>query len=260
MHDRVLSPRVLLLIAMALPIAGCTNPLVVSLVGIAHNTISIPSGQTAQFTATGVLRPRTIIPRPRRTSPNGDMDVEPPAVWPRSVPRASRPANRGHNQHHRQHSTDLPETISAIGYTYGTGSTGGGTGRAPLSLAIIPSTQSGDDRGGNSPIPGHWDHFYRGHGQRHQLGSLEFKQPAIATIGATTGLATAVGQGTVHDHRDLYDSGGSTLTSTATFTVGSGRSHRRIYRCHHRSRLPVHLSLGPDWTVHRPCHFGHDRP
>jgi uncharacterized protein YjdB len=43
----------------------------------------------------------------------------------------------------------------------------------------------------------------------------------IATIGATTGLATALGQGTV-TITALYNSGGSTLTATASFTVLGG--------------------------------------
>ena len=43
----------------------------------------------------------------------------------------------------------------------------------------------------------------------------------IATVGVNTGLATAVGQGTVTITAQ-YTSGGSTLTATATFTVTSG--------------------------------------
>jgi len=43
----------------------------------------------------------------------------------------------------------------------------------------------------------------------------------IATIGAATGLATAVGQGTV-TITALYNSGGNTLTATAAFTVLGG--------------------------------------
>jgi hypothetical protein len=43
----------------------------------------------------------------------------------------------------------------------------------------------------------------------------------IATIGGTTGLATALGQGT-STITALYVSGGSTLTATATFTVQGG--------------------------------------
>jgi hypothetical protein len=45
--------------------------------------------------------------------------------------------------------------------------------------------------------------------------------PSIATIGASTGLATAVSLGTV-TITAIYPSGGNTLTGTATFTVGSG--------------------------------------
>jgi hypothetical protein len=43
----------------------------------------------------------------------------------------------------------------------------------------------------------------------------------IATIGAATGLATALGKGTTAITA-LYNSGGSTLTATATFTVQGG--------------------------------------
>src|ERR1700733_631954 len=54
MHDRDFLSRVLLLIAIALPIAGCTNPLAVSL-SVSPTTQSISTGQTVQFTATGVF-------------------------------------------------------------------------------------------------------------------------------------------------------------------------------------------------------------
>ena len=53
MHDRDFLSRVLLLIAIALPIAGCTNSQVDSLV-VTPNAITMGIGATAQLTATGI--------------------------------------------------------------------------------------------------------------------------------------------------------------------------------------------------------------
>lgn len=54
MHDRF-SPRALLLIALVLPIAGCTNPALVDSIAVTPTGQSINVAQTLQFTAIGTF-------------------------------------------------------------------------------------------------------------------------------------------------------------------------------------------------------------
>ena len=106
-------------------------------------------------------------------------------------------------------------------------SVNGGGGVAPgssvVSLAIIPSAQS-------VSVPTQTAQFIAigttSTGQTVNLTNANAlawstSSQQIATIGATTGLATAVGKGTTAITA-LYNGGGSTLTATASFTVLGG--------------------------------------
>jgi hypothetical protein len=100
---------------------------------------------------------------------------------------------------------------------------GGGVspGSSVVSMAIIPSAQS-------VAVPNQTAQFLAigttSTGQTVNLTNAvawSSSSQQIATIGGTTGLATALGQGT-STITALYVSGGSTLTATATFTVQGG--------------------------------------
>ena len=80
----------------------------------------------------------------------------------------------------------------------------------------------------------------------------------IATIGATTGLATALTQGTVTIIA-LYSSGGNTIAGTGTFTVSNG-STEKYTAVTLVPVVAVGFSLGPDRPIHRACHLGNHRP
>jgi hypothetical protein len=101
----------------------------------------------------------------------------------------------------------------------------GGGGVAPgstvVSLAVIPSAQS-------VAVPTQTAQFIAigttSTGQTVNVTNAvawSSSSQQIATIGATTGLATALGQGTT-TITALYNSGGSTLTATASFSVLGG--------------------------------------
>ena len=220
MHDRVLSPRVLLLIAMALPIAGCTNPLAVS-ISVSPTTQSVSVGQTAQFTATGVFGHGN-------NHPSSTQDLTDSATWTSSVPGVATISPTGVATGVSAGTTTI--TASINGYTgvvsaSATLTVSGGGGVAPgssvVSLAVIPSAQS-------VAVPTQTAQFLAigttSSGQTVNVTNAvawSSSSQQIATIGATTGLATALGQGTV-TITALYNSGGSTLTATASFTVLGG--------------------------------------
>ncbi len=220
MHDRVVSPRVLLFIAMALPIAGCTNPLVDS-ISVSPTTQSVGVGQTAQFTATGVFGHGN-------NHPSTTQDVTDSATWTSSVPSVATVSATGVATGVSAGTTTI--TASMNGYTgvisaSATLTVSGGGGVAPgsavVSLAVIPGAQS-------VAVPTQTAQFLAigttSTGQTVNLTNAvawSTSSQQIATIGATTGLATAIGQGTT-TVTALYNSGGSTLNATATFTVLGG--------------------------------------
>ena len=220
MHDRVFLSRVLLFVAMALPIAGCTNPLAVSL-SVSPTTQAISAGQTAQFTATGVFGHGS-------NHPSTTQDLTDSATWTSSVPGVATVSATGVATGVSAGTTTI--TASLNGYTgvvsaSATLTVSGGGGVAPgssvVSLAIIPGAQS-------VAVPAQTAQFLAigttSTGQTVNLTNAvawTSSSQQIATIGPTTGLATALGQGT-STITALYSSGGNALTATASFTVLGG--------------------------------------
>jgi uncharacterized protein YjdB len=221
MFDRI-SPRLLLLIGIALPIAGCTNPLV-DTISVSPTTQSVSVGQTVQFDATGTVGHGS-------NHPSTTQDITDSATWTSSVPGVATVNSSGVATGVSAGTTTI--TASMNGYTgvvsasatltvTGGSGTGVPSGATLVSISIIPSTQS-------VAVPTQTSQFIA-------IGTLSSgatinatnvvtwssSSQQIATIGATTGLATAVGQGTV-TITALYTSNGTTLTATASFTVMGG--------------------------------------
>ena len=86
MHDRF-SPRALLLIALVLPIAGCTNSLVDSL-AVTPASQSLSVGQTVQLTATGTTGHGS-------GHPSTTQDVTDTAIWTSSSPAVASVSSTG---------------------------------------------------------------------------------------------------------------------------------------------------------------------
>jgi uncharacterized protein YjdB len=220
MHDRVFSSRVLLFVAMALPIAGCTNPLAVS-ISVSPTTQSISAGQNAQFTATGIFGHGN-------NHPSSTQDLTDTATWTSSVPAVATVSATGVATGISAGTTTI--TASLDGFTgvvsaSATLTVSGGGGIAPgssvVSLAVIPGAQS-------VAVPTQTAQFLAigttSTGQTVNLTNAvawSSSSQQIATIGPTTGLATALGQGT-STITALYSSGGNALTATASFTVLGG--------------------------------------
>ena len=137
MLDR-LSPRALLLIGIALPIAGCTNPLVDSIT-VAPTSQSIAVAQSAQFTATGTYGHGA-------NHPTTTSDITNQVAWTSSVPSVATINSAGAATGVSAGATTITATIK--GYT-GTltasatlvvsGSSGGvSPGAVLVGLTIIP--------------------------------------------------------------------------------------------------------------------------
>jgi len=223
MRDRLLTPR-LLLIGLALPLAGCSNPLAVSIT-VSPTSQSISVGQTAQFTALGTYGHGS-------NHPSSQQDITDLVTWTSSVPAVATISAIGVATGVSAGSTTITASIngftgveSATATLTVSGGSGGGVppGSTVASLAIIPGSQS-------VAVPTQTAQFLA-------IGTTTTGQTAnvtnavtwssssqqIATIGAATGLATAVGKGTV-TITALYNSGGNTLSATADFTVLAGTS------------------------------------
>ncbi len=220
MFDRF-SPRALLLIGLALPIAGCTNALVDSIT-VSPTSQTVAVGQTAQFTATGVIGHGN-------NHPSTTQDITDSVAWTSSTPAVATINSSGVATGVSAGTTTITATIN--GYTgvltatasLTVNSSGGGVsaGGSVVAITIIPNTQS-------VASPTQTAQFLAigttSSGATVNLtNSVAWSSSSvqIATIGATTGLATAVGQGTA-TITALYASAGSTLTATATFTVSAG--------------------------------------
>jgi uncharacterized protein YjdB len=217
MHDRVLSPRVFLVIAMALPIVGCTNPLAVS-VSVSPTTQTVPVGQTAQFTATGVFGHGN-------NHPSSNQDLTDSVTWTSSAPGVATISASGIATGVSAGTTTITASVNGFtGVVSATASltvTGGSGGTGPpSSIAIIPSTQLVTTVGDTAQFEAIETTATGATVDVTNSATWGSSSPSIATIG-TTGLATAVSLGTVTITAN-YTSGGNTLTNTATFTVGSG--------------------------------------
>jgi uncharacterized protein YjdB len=222
MHDRF-SPRALLLIALVLPIAGCTNSLVDSL-AVTPATQSLSVGQTVQLTATGTTGHGS-------GHPSTTQDVTDTATWTSSSPAVASVNSTGLVTALTAGTTTI--TASMSGYTgtiaasaavtvTASSGTGGASGIV-TSLAILPSSQS-------VAVPNETTQFLAigttSTGATVNLTSQvawSTSSTQIATIGGSTGLATALTQGTVTVIA-LYTSGGSTIAGTASFSVANGSS------------------------------------
>jgi uncharacterized protein YjdB len=224
MHDRF-SPRALLLIALVLPIAGCTNSLVDSL-AVTPTSQSLSVGQTVQLTATGTTGHGS-------NHPSTTQDVTATATWNSSSPAVASVNSTGLVTALTAGTTTI--TASMSGYTgtiaasatitvTGSSGTGGASGTV-TSLAILPGSQA-------VSLPGETTQFIAiGTTSTNATVNLtnqvswSTSSTQIATIGAGTGLATAVTQGTVTIIA-LYTSGGSTIAGTGSFTVSNGSTEK----------------------------------
>lgn len=182
--------------------------------------------QTAQFTATGIVG--------HGQHPSSSENVTDTVTWTSSAPAIATVSATGLATAVSPGSTTITATmqgfkgaVSATATITVSGSSGGSTTGTVSSLAIIPGSQS-------VASPGLTTQFLAigttSSGATVNLTSQvawQSSSPQIASIGATTGLATATAPGTV-TITALYSnpSTSSVVTGTALFTVTGGTAEQ----------------------------------
>jgi len=213
----------LLLASLAVSFIGCGSSTTVDSIAVSPGTVSLATGTTAQLTAVGSYS--------HGSHPSTSQDITAAVNWnssATSVATVSAGVVTGVG----------PGTTTITASTQGFGGlitsnaatitvTGSGTGPTTstlTSLAIIPGSQS-------VASPGQSTQFIAigttSAGATEDLtASVTWSSSStqVATINASTGFATAAGQGTTTITAIASNSNGTVVTGTATLTVTGGTS------------------------------------
>jgi uncharacterized protein YjdB len=212
------------LVCLALSLSGCAVSGLDSIL-VTPATQALTVGQTAQFIATGTYGNAT-----KATTQNITATV----TWTSSAPAVATVNSAGVATAVGAGTTTITATapafrgpaVSSATLTV-TGSSGGVAGGSITSLTIIPGTQA-------VASPSQTTQFLA-IGTTSSGATVNLTNQVawgssstqIATIGATTGLATAVGQGTATVTAIYTNSaGGTVVTGSATLTVSGGTTQQ----------------------------------
>jgi len=218
-----LSLMALLALPLALILAGCSKVNSIAIQPGAGVETLTAVGQTAQFRAIATEEVGSAVPTTSDITTSVTWSVSNPSVATINSSGIATAVGPGYTQVTAESNgitanSDLTVTIPA-------GATGTASGSI-ASLAIIPSTQS-------VASPSQTSQFLAigttSTGATLNLTSQVTwgsSSPQIATIGPSTGLATAVGQGTTTITAIYNTTGGTVVASTATFTVTGGTSEK----------------------------------
>jgi uncharacterized protein YjdB len=204
-------------------IIGCGNPQGLDSVQVSPGNQALVVGQTAQFTATGTYG---------NANHQSTQIITGSVTWSSATPSVATVNAAGLATAVGAGTTTI--TASAAGYagpisssaTITVTSAGGGVaGGSIVSIAIIPGSQSVSAPGQTSQFIAIGTTTSGATINVSNQVAWSSSSTTIATIGATTGLATAVGQGST-TIAALYSSSGTVVTGTATFSVSGGVSEK----------------------------------
>jgi uncharacterized protein YjdB len=217
--------RGLLLLCLGSSLVGCSNQGLDS-VQVTPATQALTVGQTAQFTATGTYG---------NASHPSTQDITSLVTWASNAPSVATISATGVATAVGAGTTTITATssgfngpISSSATLTVTGSSGGGTaGGSIASIAIIPGTQSVSSPTQTSQFLAIGTTSSGATVNLTNQVAWNSSSTQIGTIGAATGLATGVGQGTT-TITALYSNtaGGTVVTGTATFTVVGGTTEK----------------------------------
>ena len=205
---------------------GCSASQVDTL-QVAPATQSLAVGQTAQFTATGVIG--------HGKHPSSNENVTGMVSWTSTAPAVATISASGLATAVSPGTTTITASMAGFGGTIsstatitvtGTGGSSGGTGNDIVSVTVIPGSQS-------VAAPNETTQFIA-IGTNSAGGTVNVtsqvgwtsSSPQIATVGASTGLATSVSQGTTTISALFLNSDKTVATGTATFQVVGGTSEQ----------------------------------
>jgi uncharacterized protein YjdB len=216
--------RGLLFLCLGSTLVGCSNQGLDSL-QVTPASQSLTVGQTVQFTATGIFG---------NANHPATQNITSVVNWSSSTPSVATVSASGLAAAVGAGTTTITATatgfagpVSSSATLTVTASGGGVAGGSIASISIIPGAQSVSS-------PTQTSQFLAigttSSGATVNLtGQVAWSSSTtqIATIGAATGLATAVGQGTA-TITALYtnSAGGTVVTGTATFTVAGGTAEK----------------------------------
>lgn len=213
----------ILLLCVATALVGCGNPQGLDSVQVSPTSQALAVGQTVQFTATGTFG---------NANHPSTQNITSSVTWTSSSPAVATVSASGLATAVGAGTTTITASSAAFNgptsasATIAVTSTGGGVaGGSVVSLAIIPSSQSVAAAGQTTQ--------FLAIGTTSSGATINLtgqvawssSSPSIATIGAATGLATAVTRGTV-TITAIYSNAGTVVTGTATLTVTVGTTQQ----------------------------------
>jgi uncharacterized protein YjdB len=221
------SARALFLAALALPFAGCSNPLVDE-IAVNPPTQTVAVGQQAAFSAEGLTGHGT-------NHPGTVSNITDQVNWSSSSPSVATINASGVATGVSAGTTTITATINGytglLGATATLTVTGGGGGVGTItgitSLSVIPGSQSVQAPGATAQFIAIGTTTGGATVDLTNQVAWTSSSVQIATVNATSGLATAVGQGS-DTITALYTNpgGGSTVTGTAAFSVTAGTTEQ----------------------------------
>ncbi len=210
-----------LLIGLVVPLTSCGNPSGLDAVQVSPTAQSLTVGQTIQFAATGVFG---------NANHQHTKDITTSVTWASSTPSVATVGATGLATAVGPGTTTI--TASAQGYAgpvsasasivvTSSGGTGPGGG-AIVSIAIIPGSQSVAAVGDTAQFLAIGTTSSGATQNLTSLSAWSSSSSQIATVGATTGIATAAGVGTATITALYTNTNGTAVTGVATFTVSAG--------------------------------------
>ena len=214
----------MLLLAGISAVFGCGNPSGLDSIQVSPSSQALTVGQTAQFTATGTYG---------NANHPSTQNITGAVTWSSTAPSVATVTSGGLVTAVGAGTTTITASATAFNGpisssgTITVASTGGGgtASGAVVGLAVIPGSQT-------VSAPGQTAQFIAigttSSGATVNLTSQvawSTSSTAIATIGSSTGLATAVGSGTA-TITAIYSASGTVVTGTAAFSVSGGTTEK----------------------------------
>jgi len=214
----------LLLVLPALILAGCSSLTSIAINPPAGTVVLTAVGQTAQYTATGSSQIGSAIPTTSNISGTVTWSVSNRSVATISSSGLATAVGAGYTQISAQSggitaTSDMTVTIAASPTTP--------TGGSITSISVIPGSQAVSSANQTSQFIAIGTTSTGATVNLTNQVAWTSSSTQIATIGGTTGLASAVGQGT-STITALYTNtgGGTVIAGTATFTVVGGTAEK----------------------------------
>jgi hypothetical protein len=198
----------------------------VDVIQISPATQSLAVGQTAQFTATGVIG--------HGQHPTTNENVTGMVVWTSSAPAVATISAAGLATAVSPGTTTITASMAGFGgtitstaaVTVTSSGVAGSAGTDVVSIAVIPGAQSVASPNETTQFIAIGTNSAGATQDMTNQVTWNSSSTQIATVGATTGLATSVSQGTATITAIFANSDKTVATGTATFQVVGGTSEQ----------------------------------